>query len=188
MVIYGPLDITFMVCTFVGVFMSDMNLLCSQTGQLGLNNTTNIASPKLVSALKDSHIAQISCGSRHSCAISQDGRLFATGYNQYGQCGLGKGIEKILQPTEVDLNGLKALYVSCGDYHTLVLTTNGVVLSFGHGKHGQLGHGNRLNLYQPTIIETLSSKRMIDIAAGEKHSLCISEVGELFSFGNGAYG
>eukprot|EP01084_Bolivina_argentea_P061623 112654_1 len=106
----------------------------------------------MVEELKDYHIVQIDCGAeRHYCAISKGGKLFTWGNNKDGQCGLGKGTEQeILIPTQVDLNGgVIASYVSCSDKHTLLLTTNGAILSFGSGTYGKLGHGDQELKYKP---------------------------------------
>ena len=32
--------------------------------------------------------------------------------------------------------------IACGCYHSIALSENGNVYTFGRGNHGQLGHGN----------------------------------------------
>jgi alpha-tubulin suppressor-like RCC1 family protein len=58
-------------------------------GQLGLGDTTNRTSFTLVSNLSD--VIAVACGSRSRSPLSlkSDGTLYATGYNAYGQLGLG---------------------------------------------------------------------------------------------------
>jgi len=42
--------------------------------------------------------------------------------------------------------------IACGDMHSLALTYNGVVYSWGSSKFGQLGHGNRRTQLLPKMI------------------------------------
>lgn len=62
------------------------------------------------------------------------------------------------------------------------------MFSWGDGEDGKLGHGNRLNLEKPKIIEALRNKRIRDIACGSSHSAAISSNGELYTWGLGEYG
>lgn len=62
------------------------------------------------------------------------------------------------------------------------------VFSWGEGEDGKLGHGNRLSLDRPRMIEALRSKRIRDIACGSSHSAAISSNGELYTWGLGEYG
>lgn len=70
----------------------------------------------------------------------------------------------------------------------MALTLDGKVLSWGEGEDGKLGHGNRLTLDKPKLIETLKSKRIRDIACGSSHSAAITSSGELYTWGLGEYG
>lgn len=54
--------------------------------------------------------------------------------------------------------------------------------------NANLGHGNRLTLEKPKMIETLRNKRIRDIAAGSSHSAAITSSGELYTWGLGEYG
>lgn len=62
------------------------------------------------------------------------------------------------------------------------------VFSWGEGDDGKLGHGNRLTLEKPRLIESLKSKRVRDIACGSSHSAAITSSGELYTWGLGEYG
>eukprot|EP01084_Bolivina_argentea_P095715 172046_1 len=82
-----------------------------------------------------------------------------------------------------------ASHISSNNNHTLLLTTNGALLSFGSGDSGKLGHGHEENkIYKPKVIEALLSKHVIDIAAGNVHSLCVTADGQLYSWGQGGRG
>ncbi len=58
-----------------------------------------------------------------------------------------------------------------GCQHSLVLLSNGDLLSFGFGQYGQLEHGDWDHRYTPTGIPTLSGA--VAVAAGQHHSLVL---------------
>uniref|UniRef100_A0A3Q2Y761 Alsin Rho guanine nucleotide exchange factor ALS2 n=1 Tax=Hippocampus comes TaxID=109280 RepID=A0A3Q2Y761_HIPCM len=57
------------------------------------------------------------------------------------------------------------------------------VWSWGHGEHGQLGHG-----LQPLCIKSLNSKEVVRVAAGSHHSLVLTAQSQLFSWGSNSHG
>jgi alpha-tubulin suppressor-like RCC1 family protein len=60
-------------------------------GQLGVGDTHNILNrPTVANQIKDDNIVQIACGSFHTMALSNQGLVFATGLNNYGQLMLGR--------------------------------------------------------------------------------------------------
>ncbi|KAF1946053.1 hypothetical protein EJ02DRAFT_337072 [Clathrospora elynae] len=76
--------------------------------------------------------------------------------------------------------------------HTAVLTTDPVsnLYMCGHGPGGRLGTGSETTRYQFTCIEGggLGQKKIVAIALGQNHTLATTEEGEIFSWGNNAYG
>ena len=73
-------------------------------GQLGHGNTMNQSIPKVIEALNGHRITQISAGGYHSGAVSENGDLFMWGYNEQGQCGVGKDKgTNIFKPTMIKL-------------------------------------------------------------------------------------
>lgn len=78
--------------------------------------------------------------------------------------------------------------VYTGGRHSLALTTDGKVFSWGEGDDGKLGHFSRWNCDKPRLIEALKSKRVRDIACGSSHSAAITSNGDLYTWGLGEYG
>jgi alpha-tubulin suppressor-like RCC1 family protein len=76
--------------------------------------------------------------------------------------------------------------------HTAVLTTDPIsnLYMCGHGPGGRLGTGSEMTRYQFTCIEGggLGQKKIAAVALGQNHTLAITEEGEIFSWGNNAYG
>ncbi|XP_018516602.1 alsin isoform X1 [Lates calcarifer] len=62
------------------------------------------------------------------------------------------------------------------------------VWSWGHGEHGQLGHGDNLARLQPLCIKSLNNKEVVRVAAGAHHSLAVTAQSQVFSWGSNSSG
>ena len=78
--------------------------------------------------------------------------------------------------------------VSAGSLHSLALTAEGALFSFGYGLSGQLGHGETVSQRWPKRVVALAKERVVGVAAGSCHSLVLTAEGALFSFGSGGSG
>eukprot|EP01084_Bolivina_argentea_P127561 225562_1 len=167
-------------------------------GQLGHNNTEQISIPRMIDTLKSYNIKQVCCGGSHSGAITNENKAFLWGCNANGACGMGQNntnninyttsilninIPKISVPMMLNMGDNKANKMAMGEYHTLILSTKGTLLSFGNGYFGRLGHGSTNTEYVPKVIKSLKSIPIIDIECGSSHNLCISNNGNVYSFG-----
>ena len=59
--------------------------------------------------------------------------------------------------------------VACGGAHTVCLTNHRHVWTWGRGKDGQLGHGNRYAKKHPAIVRALMGKHICAVTAGDQH-------------------
>uniref|UniRef100_A0A6B2LL79 Uncharacterized protein n=1 Tax=Arcella intermedia TaxID=1963864 RepID=A0A6B2LL79_9EUKA len=64
----------------------------------------------------------------------------------------------------------------------------GSVFGWGWGESGQLGRGNTNDIEIPVLVKPLSNKRIGRISCGLSHSLAVTDTGELYVWGKGAYG
>ncbi|KAM6958516.1 alsin isoform 1-T1 [Tautogolabrus adspersus] len=62
------------------------------------------------------------------------------------------------------------------------------VWSWGHGEHGQLGHGDSLARLQPLCIKSLNNKEVVRVVAGAHHSLALTAQSQVFSWGSNSCG
>ncbi|KDN70737.1 hypothetical protein CSUB01_09287 [Colletotrichum sublineola] len=88
--------------------------------------------------------AKIFAGSHHSFAIDADGKVWAFGLNNFGQCGIPTreitGFTTIISPTIVkSLSGYKIRHIACGLHHSIACTKSGHVLVWGRCDDGQMG-------------------------------------------------
>ena len=78
--------------------------------------------------------------------------------------------------------------MSASDFHSLALTAEGALFSFGDGRYGALGHGDWTNQLQPKRVAALAKERVVGVSASDCHSLALTAEGALFSFGRGGSG
>ncbi|KAG9341311.1 hypothetical protein JZ751_019415, partial [Albula glossodonta] len=78
---------------------------------------------------------------------------------------------------------LCAVSLSLGVEHAVLLSASGAVYTWGSSSHGQLGHGELSREEEPRVVEALGGVAMKGVEAGGWHSVCISGVGDLYTWG-----
>ena len=78
--------------------------------------------------------------------------------------------------------------ISNGTDHVVFVTGDGCVYSFGVGTRGQLGHGDLAQRECPSLIEALAGIKITSISCGNWHSMCLSEHGDVYSWGINDHG
>lgn len=78
---------------------------------------------------KLSNIVELSNGFHHSLFLTNDGNVYAVGYNKYGQLGLCDSIDRKIVALVDNIPGI--VQISAGSYHSLLLTDNGYIQAFG---------------------------------------------------------
>ncbi len=91
-------------------------------------------------------------------------------------------------PTELKSFGFVSV-VSCGQYHSVALTSRGQIFTWGSNQHGQLGldsadalpTGNQ-RVWLPGEVK-LEGVIFVDVSAGGFHTLALTDSGQLYVFG-----
>jgi alpha-tubulin suppressor-like RCC1 family protein len=129
--------------------LSDGTIQCwgkNSGGQLGDNSIVNKATPVTVQPFGNGLAAvQIACGLNHACAILSDGSVWCWGINTQGQLGDDTVLNK---DTPVQSNigtGRTAVQITCGDYHTCILLSDGTIWCTGMNNWGMLGDASKVN-------------------------------------------
>jgi alpha-tubulin suppressor-like RCC1 family protein len=166
-------------------------------GETGLNTSigfTPIATPIVGTGLVGKTITQVAAGGDHSLLLADDGTVFSFGGNGFGQTGLNTTIGNTPIATSIDatnLAGKKISQIAAGRFHSLLLTDDGTVFSFGSNGNGRTGlntsSGNTARA-TPIVATKLAGKAISQVAAGEGHSLLLASDGTVFSFGAGGQG
>lgn len=86
--------------------------------------------------------------------------VYAWGRGEDGQLGLGDTSDQY-KPVVVDiLKDKSVVQIACGSGHTVVLTDEGQVFTWGRGDDGRLGHGDNGWKYVPRVVEALLPYRV----------------------------
>lgn len=141
-------------------------------------------------------ISRVSCGKDFSACLTVEGKLYTWGNNTWGNLGINsnqldemEGNYMVKLPTLVKhLENEQLIQIVCGDKHMLALTNQRRIYSWGDGKNGALGHGNKETVGFPVMIQDLSFEDIIFICAGVNTSAAINSKGQLYTWGNGQFG
>ncbi|XP_066574472.1 probable E3 ubiquitin-protein ligase HERC4 [Amia ocellicauda] len=141
------------------------------------------------SGLSGIPVSQVAAGGNHSFVLSHSGAVFGWGCNRAGQLGLGDTQDRPLPQFVKCLQLKKTVFISCGEEHTVVLTKDGLVYTFGSGRSGQLGHNSDRNELRPRLVAELWGVKVTQIACGSYHTLAfVSSSGKVYSFGRAQQG
>jgi hypothetical protein len=151
---------------------------------------------KLMEASKVKELCQkdvydIRGGFYHTIARIKNGKVYVWGRNIYGVLGNGK--EDVNETTcpkiHTKLSAINLIDICCGDYHTLALTADGEIYSWGLNDAGQIGNGENSGCQpEPKKIEYLAELKIKAISCGLRHSMALTEDGHVFSCGENTFG
>jgi alpha-tubulin suppressor-like RCC1 family protein len=108
-------------------------------------------------------------------------KLVTFGMGDNGQLGDGEKYTKV-KPALIPFNNVSM--ISCGKFHTGILTTDGHLYTFGYGGFGQLGHGyeNKNDHLTPTLLSFPNA--IISVSCGSFHTGIIAQDFMLYIFGD----
>ncbi|EKX53607.1 hypothetical protein GUITHDRAFT_160884 [Guillardia theta CCMP2712] len=132
----------------------------NKNGELGNPNAGSSSyEPTIVHGLDGIKIVKIAAGQYHVLALSDIGEVYSWGWGGSGTPGAGVGAlghgdkASLPVPKRIErLNGEKITNISCGAKHSVALSQDGTMFTWGHGEQGRLGHGNNTDFLQPEPI------------------------------------
>jgi uncharacterized repeat protein (TIGR02543 family) len=155
-------------------------------------------------------VVSVVAGYYHSLAVDADGRVWAWGYNGYGQLGNGTNGSGVYMSrpaladdatTDVDGlfgNGVRVVSVAAGYQHSLAVDALGRVWAWGLNNYGQLGNGSSNNMSRPMLADDATTGdadglfgngvKVVSVAAGNSHSLAVDALGRVWAWGMNNYG
>lgn len=128
------------------------------------------------------------------------------GNGSYGRLGTGFETNETTPALVEDLTHKKIIKVSCGTFHTFVLSEDGLLYAFGQNKYGKLGLNIRADsiLFKSTFVEIFAYSLIIsetkmsitqeahatfkDVKAGYNHSMAVTKQGKVYTWGYSGYG
>ena len=161
----------------------------NEFGQVGDGKTVQRTSPVADVGI-GGLVVQAAAGDAHSLALLDDGTVVAWGFNGSGQLGNNSTtlslapVSPVLQSTTTPppaLSGIMA--IAAGLNHSLALSNDGNVLSWGQNASGQLGINTTIDAKVATPVTTLAGQSIMAITAGPNHSLALRSDGKVYAWG-----
>lgn len=164
----------------------------NKTGRLGVGHVNSLHTPTLIAAFFDPQkpvrVWSMAVGKNHSAVRDSRLRIFTWGRGSEGQLGHSTGEDVVLKPQRVQMLDGGAALVDCGKAHTIVVTTDGQVWSWGDNRCGQLGHGNLDFVGTPERVTALQDQKVTLAACGPAHTVAVTRLNEVYAFGDGRHG
>ncbi|TDH72430.1 uncharacterized protein CCR75_003284 [Bremia lactucae] len=184
----------------------------NDNGQLGLGSRRNSAEFQRITALEKYFIQHIACGQQHSLACSslrdstkaikgknecsdRSGVCFSWGLGVLGQLGTGENLSWL--PAEVKL-ARPAVSVAAGSHHSVAVTDDGKVYTWGHSEYGQHGAGETFNDLQrnahfffPRVQQSLADDphiHVVSVCCSSHSTFALVRDGSVMSWGWNAFG
>jgi alpha-tubulin suppressor-like RCC1 family protein len=137
------------------------------------------------------HVTAIAAGTVAAGVVRADGTARAWGADFHGE--VGDGTQGTFRLTPVAVEAVPPLQqLVMGDGHTLGLTPDGIVWSWGDDAYGEVSHEwstpstpDQLN---PERVVGLPSSGIINIATGQWHSLALLRDGSIWAWGDNQFG
>jgi alpha-tubulin suppressor-like RCC1 family protein len=149
------------------------------SGQLGWDDLATPNQFGNVDHMYDQVVTQVACGNGHTAVLS-NGKVYTWGLNDNGQLGRFAG-EYAVTRGIIDIKGFMAIQTGSG-----VESTNDEIFMYPnlpiHRQDGPVDYLGSLGPIEKTAGECVS------IACGAKHTLALTDRGEIFVFGDGTEG
>lgn len=148
--------------------------------------------PVDTTGLLPERITSLAVGAGHYLALTEGGRLFSWGENDHGQLGNGSTGDSS-SPVEItgSIRG-EVTSIAAGRNHSLAITSDGRLWSWGRNNVGQLGNsencGNCNRLLPQDQSHHLPTSGIKSVAAAYDHSLAVTSDGVTLTWGFNVYG
>ncbi|WP_331669495.1 InlB B-repeat-containing protein [Bombiscardovia apis] len=175
----------------------------NNAGQLGNGNTADSKIPVDLTASNKlpNNVIEVLAGNQYSLALTQDGHTWAWGSNASGSLTIASNAgSNTPNPNPVDITAAGRLPetvvgLGSGYDHALAVTSNNHVLSWGTNAQGQLATSTNLgnSNAQPIPVDitdqgALPQGKIIQVSAGNQHSLALTNDGHVYAWGSNTRG
>uniref|UniRef100_A0A7S4NS28 Uncharacterized protein n=1 Tax=Guillardia theta TaxID=55529 RepID=A0A7S4NS28_GUITH len=161
-------------------------------GKLGHNDNAQRLIPTLVAAFIEwgMPVAAAQAGGSHTLVLNRRGQVFSFGSGDSGRLGHGNDNDQ-WSPTFLSaLESERCVSIAAGFAHSVALTDQGQIYTWGCGKLGRLGHGSDSDEVLPRKLALISHDtiKAIAVAAGEAHTCIFRSEGSLITLGRVSHG
>ena len=174
----GPRLVLFaslMICVVVGIFFTVGNLLTRQGSATVMGDM-------------EWSFSQFTSNSGYTCALTNEGKAYCWGWNQYGRLG-NNSTTNSSTPVAVQMPaGVSFQSIAAGNIHACALTTEGKAYCWGWNQYGQLGNNSTANSSTPVAVQMPAGVSFQSIAAGNIHTCALTTTGQAYCWGYGGSG
>lgn len=129
----------------------------------------------------------LSSGSEHTMALMTNGTVWAWGINTYGSLGDGTTFQPNTPVAVTGMTGLNNVTaIAGGSLHSVALTSNNTVWTWGYNTSGQIGDGTTMQRNTPYHLSMLNN--VVAITAGASHTVVLTSNGVVWAWGQNAGG
>ncbi|KAL7036552.1 hypothetical protein ACKWTF_008846 [Chironomus riparius] len=171
------------------VWGSDVN------NELGLSSDDieSYNTPQRMQWEESENLKQAALGGQHTLLLTNSGKVFSCGDNEFGQLGITRQESSRKRPQLIEaLENYNITQICCGFQHSAAINEWGQIFVWGLNTLGQCGYSDNNTsvdfLQTPKIVKSLATKHIVQIACGQFHTLALTNAGELYSFGSNSYG
>uniref|UniRef100_A0A8D0EWK4 Uncharacterized protein n=1 Tax=Strix occidentalis caurina TaxID=311401 RepID=A0A8D0EWK4_STROC len=92
----------------------------------------------------------VNSGGKHCLALSSEGEVYSWGEAEDGKLGHGNRRQQYIFPCDrprviESLRGIEVVDIAAGGAHSACITAAGDLFTWGKGRYGRLGHGDRMD-------------------------------------------
>lgn len=127
----------------------------------------------------------VSCGDRHTAAVTRKLQVVTFGSGQHGQLGHGVGTDYLKPKLVESLLTVRVVSVTAGATNTCAITDEGELYLWGFGESIHPKHMNNI-VETPRVVRM--RERVKQVACGQSHILVLTESGDVYAFGSSAMG
>ena len=159
----------------------------SSGGELGLDSgRLKVFTQLRAGAAPISGVQAVAVGNNNTFFINSDGDLWASGYNYYGELGLGNR-DTQLSFTKVESAGSNVKILAAGIRHTVLLKEDGTLWAAGYNFNGQLGLNDTEDRNSFSEVKEAGSD-ISAVAAGSYHTVILKSDGSVWTAGSNYWG
>jgi len=125
----------------------------------------------------------VSSGRYTTMAIAANGSMWVSGYNGYGQFGVGNVLNRSSAVQLTAGAGKSWTKVEQGQNFAFGIKNDGTLWSWGHNNYGQLGDNSIINKSSPVQITHPSGRSWLNVVGNENGAAALDQDNKLYAWG-----